>query len=132
MNKQHAAPPPLSGGSSLLVIFAVLCLTVFALLALSTAQADTRLAEASAQAVADYYAADAAAEELYARLRLGELPDGVTHSGQTYSYTCVISDTQQLQVTLLEQGGTWSVLQWQAVSTVEWIPDDDLPVWAGE
>lgn len=30
---------PVIGGSSLLVIFAVLCLTVFALLGLSTAQA---------------------------------------------------------------------------------------------
>ena len=50
--------PPAVGGVSLLVAFAVLCLTVFALLALATVQADARLAGASAQAVADYYAAD--------------------------------------------------------------------------
>ena len=45
---------PAAGGTSLLVVFAVLCLTVFALLSLATVQADERLAMASAQAVKDY------------------------------------------------------------------------------
>ena len=49
---------PIVGGSSLLVIFAVLCLTVFALLGLSTVQAGGRLSEASAEAVSAYYAGD--------------------------------------------------------------------------
>ena len=66
--------PPAVGGVSLLVAFAVLCLTVFALLALATVQADARLAGASAQAVADYYAADCQAQETLARLRAGERP----------------------------------------------------------
>ena len=47
--KRFAAPAV--GGSSLLVIFAVLCLTVFALLGLSTVRADGRLSDASAKAV---------------------------------------------------------------------------------
>ena len=38
-------PAPMVGGSSLLVIFAVLCLTVFAMLSLTQAQADRRLPE---------------------------------------------------------------------------------------
>ena len=46
--------PPAVGGVSLLVVFAVLCLTVFALLSLTTVRADVRLADASAQAVSDY------------------------------------------------------------------------------
>ena len=55
--------PPAVGGVSLLVVFAVLCLTVFALLSLSTVRADARLSEASAQSVADYYAADCEAQK---------------------------------------------------------------------
>ena len=39
--------PTVVGGSSLLVIFAVLCLTVFAVLSLTQAQADRRLAQNS-------------------------------------------------------------------------------------
>ena len=50
MARKQSFPIPAVGGSSLLVIFAVLCLTVFALLGLSTVQADIRLADASARA----------------------------------------------------------------------------------
>ncbi|MDE6259259.1 MAG: hypothetical protein K2M42_00085 [Oscillospiraceae bacterium] len=75
--KKEGMAPPALGGSSLLVAFAVLALTVFALLSLSTVRADVRLADASAQAVADYYAADCAAQEILARLRNGEAVEGV-------------------------------------------------------
>ena len=51
MDKKHRFSFPAVGGSSLLVIFAVLCLTVFALLGLSTVQAGQRLSNASAEAV---------------------------------------------------------------------------------
>lgn len=129
--RKRPAPPPMSGGSSLLVIFAVLCLTVFALLTLSTVQADSRLADAGVQAVEDYYVADAAAEEIYARLRLGELPDGVSQSGENYTYVCPISQTQELKVSLRNDDGDWTVVQWQAVSIVVWQPEDSIPVWDG-
>ena len=36
---------PVTGGSSLLVIFAVLALTIFAILSISTVKADQKLAE---------------------------------------------------------------------------------------
>ena len=52
-DKGSFAPPAL-GGISLLVVFAVLCLTVFALLSLSTVRADERRSDASAQAVTNY------------------------------------------------------------------------------
>ena len=48
MKRNHSISTPTVGGSSLLVIFAVLCLTVFALLSLSTVQAEKRMADASA------------------------------------------------------------------------------------
>ncbi len=50
--------PPMVGGSSLLIIFAVLCLTVLAMLSLSTARNNDQLSRASADSVAAYYAAD--------------------------------------------------------------------------
>ena len=53
--KSRSLSPPAVGGSSLLVIFSVLCLTVFALLSISTVQADRRLALASAETVKAYY-----------------------------------------------------------------------------
>lgn len=130
--------PPAVGGVSLLVVFAVLCLTVFALLSLTTVRADVRLADASAQAVSDYYAADCQAQEILARLRAGETPDGVTWSspmegGETeYSYTVFISNTQELQVEVLVwPDGRWSVQRWQAAAAGGWEIDEGLEVWDG-
>ena len=129
--KKSSISFPAVGGSSLLVIFAVLCLTVFALLCLSTVQAGARLSAASAAAVEGYYQADCQAEEILARLRAGEVPEGVSAHGDTYQYECEISDTQALVVEVQVQDGTYSVLRWQAVSTVDWEADDALQVWDG-
>lgn len=141
MNKRSA---PTVGASSLLVIFAVLCLTVFAMLSLSTVQADKRLSDRSAAAALGYYGADTAAEEMFARLRAGELPDGVTVTtytaakdgaaiqGSVYSYTCAISETQAIRVELAQQDGVWTVLRWQAVSTTEWEANDSIDIWDGD
>lgn len=120
---------PMIGGSSLLVIFAVLCLTVFALLGFSTVQANKRLADISAQAVSDYYQADSQAEELLARLRAGEIPEGVQKNGDTYFYHCTISPTQMLLIQVEEN--SWNILRWQAVSTVQWQADESLNLWNG-
>lgn len=127
--------PPALGGSSLLVVFAVLSLTVFALLSLSTVRADGRLGDASAQGVADYYAADCQAQEILARLRQGEVPPGVEAGpGEgEYSFACPIESSQQLlQVQVRVEGGTYTVLRWQAIPAARWETDDHIEVWQSE
>ena len=123
--------PPMVGGASLLVIFAVLTLTVFALLSLSTALANDRLSSAAAQAVYDYYQADCQAEALLAQLRQGRQPPGVARQGDVFAYSCPISDTQTLLVEVRLDGDTYTILRWQAVSTAPWQPDDSLNLWDG-
>jgi len=127
---RKGAFPPI-GVSSLMVIFSVLCLTVFALLAVSTVQADRRLSETAAEAVEGYYHADYEAEELLARLRCGERPAGVTEANGVFSYTCPISETQTLVVEVAVEGTNYNILRWQAVSTADWQAGDQLPVWQG-
>ena len=130
MNKQsQKISVPVIGASSLLVIFAVLCMTVFSLLGLSTVRADQRLSDIRAQAVADYYAADCRAEEILAQLRSGQIPEGVRIQNNCYQYTCPISSTQELQVEV--RSGDWEILRWKAVSTVSWQADDSITVWDG-
>lgn len=124
---------PVVGGSSLLVIFAVLCLTVLAMLSLSTARSSAELSRASADAAAAYYEADARAEEILARLRGGETPEGVTSGGDgTYQYEVPISQTQALSVCVRAAEDGWTVLRWKAVSTAQWTPDESIEVWDGE
>ena len=108
-------PAPMVGGSSLLVIFAVLCLTVFAMLSLTQAQADRRLAQ-----------------EILSQLRAGERPDGVTAEGEgVFSYACPISDAQTLEVRVRLTGESHEILAWQAVFTADWQADEDLDLWDG-
>lgn len=130
MSKREA--PPAVGGSSLLVIFAVLCLTIFALLSLSTVQADWRMASASSEAVKNYYEADTAAEQILALLRQGSIPiEGVGKEGDVYRYQCEVSDVQALYVEVRITEETYEVLRWQLVSTTQWEADDSLSLWDG-
>lgn len=137
-NKKRPAPPAV-GGSSLLTVFAVLALTVFALLSLSTVKADVRLADFAAKAVSDYYAADCKAQEVLARLRNGQTPEDVELTamlqeggGTDYYYTVPISDTQELQVEVLLDGEKYEILRWQAAPSVEWEGSDGFIIWDGE
>ena len=123
--------PAVVGGSSLLVIFAVLCLVVFALLSVSTVQADERLSQASAETVSAYYQADCRAEEILAQLRSGEMPEGVVQDGTGYHYQCPVTENQVLQVTVMLTGDSYEVLQWQTVSVTQWNDTGTPAVWDG-
>ena len=124
--KQQTSRSPMVGGTSLITIFAVLCLIVFTLLTLSTVVASRDLAERSHDAVAAYYAADsqaeqifAQAEQIFAQLRAGVIPADVTVEGNRYCYTCPISDTQFLSVELVQENGDWNVIAWRTCSTIQ-------------
>lgn len=132
MRKKEGISIPAVGAGSLLAAFAVLCLTVLAMLSLSTVQAEDRLAAASAQSVAEFYAADFQAEQIFSRLRRGELPEEVQQDGSIYTYQCPISEEQYLQVILEKQNSDWQVLCWQAVTREDTGETEPLPVWQGE
>lgn len=131
MDNKHQFSIPAIGGSSLLTVFAVLCLTVFALLSLSTVRAEQRLSETAAEAVTAWYQADSQAQEIFARLRGGETVPGVRVDNDTFSYTCPISHSQTLAVTLRRDGEQWHILGWKAVAP-EQTGEETIPVWNGE
>ena len=129
--KKDAISIPAVGGSSLLVVFCVLCLTVFALLSLSTVQAEKRLSDKAAQAVEDYYRADLEAETIFARLRAGETVPDVMVTDDLYRYQCHVSENQTLLVELQKDEDQWTVLCWQTVTGQD-VLDQSLPVWDGK
>jgi len=132
MGERKGFSVPAVGGSSLLTVFGILCLTVFALLSLSTVLSDKRLSDSSIAAVENYYAADVRAEEILAQIRQGDVPEEVSVEGRTYSYTCPISETQDLSVVVrAEEDGSYTILSWEAVSTLVWESDSGLDVWDG-
>lgn len=127
MKQERKTPPPI-GAASLFTSFAVLLLTMLALLSLSQARSDRRLAEKTAAAVQDVYAADLEAQRIFAKLKNGEIPEAVTEERGIWCYGVPVSRYQTLSVEI--DAATGSVLRWQMISHPE-APNDNLAVWAG-
>lgn len=126
--KKKSFPISPVGAGSLLAAFAILCLTVFALLSLTTAHQEQRLSDSAHRAVTGYYEADYQAQEIFARLRAGQLPPQVTLEDGQYTYQIPISQYNRLEVALKETDALWHILRWQLVAET---PEEDqtLEVW---
>lgn len=129
-----------SGAVSLVMIFAVLCLTVFSVLTLSTATGESRLAQATAQHTADYYAADAQATAIAAQLRQGSREpeiEGIpivyedASDGQRAIFSVPAGQNQALSVVLLLQNQSYAILKWELTYSGDWQADQSIAVWDG-
>ena len=131
-----------SGAVSLVMIFCVLCLAVFSVLTLATADRERNLAELTAQSAAEYYAADCQAVEIVAALRNGdtvpedveikhiisEYPDGPVEEAD---FSVPINDDLALDVAVQLRGETCEILCWQTIYTGEWEIDESMDIWDG-
>ena len=133
------------GGASLVLIFSILCLAIFSVLALSSANREKTLTDRLKASTEAYYAADSRAVEIEVKLRealaRGETPseiDGVTVTAQddTYTYACPIDERRTLAVVLKAARNqlpvTLQTLQWCEISTADWTPQEELDVWKGD
>lgn len=123
-----------SGAVSLVMIFCVLCLAVFSVLTLATADRESRLSEMTARSAAEYYQADHDATVIAAALCSGgQLPAGVdvAWDGDTASFCLPVGDSLGLDVAISVHGGACEILRWQTVYTGDWAPDDFLQLWDG-
>ena len=120
------------GGSSLLVIFAVLVLTVLAVMGISAVTAETRLVQQTGQAIEDYYEADCQAEMVLAALRQGDVPGNVEERDGVYWYTCKISQYRNLEAAVSVTDDGFMIRRWQTVAADTWEPDERMQVWDGE
>lgn len=122
MRREKRSVPFLNiGSSSLLMVFLVLCLVVFAVLTLTGAQGDYRFSQRLGERRTRYYTACNRAEETIAGLwETGVLPELT----EPYSFQIPVDDRQALRVVLEpdEEDG-YAVTVWQTVSTEEWIPE---------
>lgn len=137
-SKRKRLSPPAVGGSSLLVIFAVLCLVTFALLAISSAMADKGLSDRSLATVEANYLADAEAEDTLAQLRKGDVPEGVTvedvEGGKRAFWTTPASKSVDLEVSVLFRGGLgsdYTIESWRFRPNVQADLNQDVDVFDG-
>ncbi|MCL2151523.1 MAG: hypothetical protein FWH57_00960 [Oscillospiraceae bacterium] len=131
------------GSASLVLVFAVLCLTVFSLITFVVAGNDKALTDAEAKLVAGYYEADAFAENIVAEI-VGDddIPDSVGGIDITYeqdfstgekiaSFVCPISSRKELYVSVALSGESYDILSWRMFDIGQWAVDDKLNVWQG-
>lgn len=134
------------GVVSLIMIFVVFLLVSLAVLSLTTASANARMADKSLSMQSAYYEADANAQETLAQIdgvlrasgpdpsALEALNRGVTYDPETgvIAFDTEISDTATLKSELRVEGDSVSVIRWQTVPDGEWQTDSDTKnLWKG-
>ncbi len=141
------------GTSSLILIFIILCLTVFGLLSLSSAGSDWKLARKNAESIRGYYEADSHAVEFVAMVE-----EALAHSSQTAGdeeYRRLVKEElgsfyqeetgivrtdikmpygQMLRIELeldREEEAGYRILAWNVYHSMDYEIDQSIPVWTG-
>jgi len=131
------------GSASVILVFSVLCLTVFSLITLVVAGNSKALADAEKKLVLGYYEADTLAEQIVAEIvQAGFVSDNIRdieimsefdfETGEETAYfICPISGQKELYVRLTFNGHTCDILSWRMRDIGDWVVDDSLNVWQG-
>lgn len=143
------------GGSSLILIFIVLCLATFGLLSLTSAGNDWNLADKNAKAVQEYYRADGQGEEF---LRMVDQTLLLTLKDQTDMAACQAELKQELGEYYDEETGMiiteiamahgqalhielavncdrekrYEIMNWKVINLEDYEIDRSMPVWTGK
>lgn len=157
-NKKNRSAAMNVGGAIVIVIFVVLCLTIFGLLSFTTAYADKKLADRNLASISQYYSADSKAEEILAQLysSLNENPNAdvntvvsgldvvekyedengaigvlyVVHVNDVHSIKCDVVFYMDTQTNVLH----YNVKTWNVVITGDLVYGDEFydDIWTGE
>ena len=142
------------GYVSVMLIFAVICLTIFAVLSFKAAISTDSFNERSGEFMRQYYAADTSAKKTLSMLNdcafkakssgffeeefteSAQNIEGVsvrpTQSGLSVSYSVAINEGQELLVNIVfDQNGEYSIEQWKSSNIYEENSDSHLGVWDG-
>ena len=132
------------GSASIILIFAVLCLTVFTLIAFVVSGNEKALVDSEVRLVTNYYNADARAESILGEILKSDIkPDVVDDIEIDYwfdfdsgsdmaSYSCPLADDNELYVSLALTDDSYRILSWKLRNTGDWVFNDSLDLWTGE
>jgi archaellum component FlaF (FlaF/FlaG flagellin family) len=135
------------GITTIAVIFVVVCITIFAVLSLSTAMQEERLSEKYADSVSAYWKTDNECTEVTNEfyelwssnaditeydLLCTELGADLesTSDGITISFNKSIDESNALAITL-SIGDEFTVTKWQQEYSASWEADTSMGVWQG-
>jgi hypothetical protein len=138
------------GSASIVLVFAVLCLTIFSLITFIVARNSKALVDAEAELVIGYYEADVEAERILAELVDSpiipwsirgvfihiEQDNFSTYDIVNFSVPIYLTNannvrsvsTMELFVRVAIIEDTYNILSWRMFDTANWTPDDGLNV----
>ena len=126
------------GSASIVLVFTVLCMTIFTVISLVPALIGQTLIESEVELVQSFYAADTLAEQTLAEILASPtVPESVlgvaitSGQGGRVSFTIPIAQTKMLYVAVRIEGEHYEILTWQMYETRYWEADDDWGVWLG-
>ena len=130
------------GSSTLIMIFALLCLVVFSLLAYNTALNEKNLALKISNETKAYYEADYKATKIKNKIEnnitngksIASLVDyEKNRNGSNYiGYSVKIDENKKLSVELRRSGSNLKVVKWTEVNEASENYNNKLDVWGGE
>ena len=109
--KEAGAQKMSVGGASLIMIFSILCLTIFAALSMTTALAEKAAAQRYADTTSEYYTADAKAREFAIAFAKVSMNAGGSHIS-------VIMEK--------DAAGRLKIVSFTQEENSEWIADDKI------
>ena len=133
------------GSASIIMVFAILCLTIFSVLSFTTSNTDLRLSQRASKSIEDYYNAEYRAEDkilLIAQqlkkdgnldsLRLQSGETNLNSSSFSIQFTEPVDDRRMLLVELtFDNDHNISITRWNLLAANDWIPDNSMEVWSG-
>ena len=129
---------PGHGVVSIILVFTVLCLSMFSVITFSQASADKALADAAARMSLGYYEADTLAERVLAQLRSADCYYGlilgvdvsVTNLGGIYEvyFSIPVTEEKELVVEAVIREDDCEILVWKMRDTNTWTPDLEHPL----
>lgn len=126
------------GSASLVMVFAVLSLTIFAVLSLLTSNNEFKLANKLAISIENYYGADYTAcgmlSDIEKNIENNEPIniDGVILENNISTFLVPIDEGQSLRVSADFQNNDIKILSWQVINTIPQNYDNSLNIWTGE
>ena len=132
------------GSASMVLVFAVLCLTIFSLITFVVANNERSIVEAKVNLVTGYYEADALAEKILVDILTADTIPSSSHGIEILSrwdeelgvdttyYYCPVSPIKALYVNLVIRDDSFDILSWRMRDTDIWTFDDSINVWSGD
>ncbi|MCL2840038.1 MAG: hypothetical protein FWE05_04615 [Defluviitaleaceae bacterium] len=131
------------GSASIVLVFAVLGLTIFATISYISALTDQVLIDSEVESVVAFYTADAQAELIVAEILSAEITPEYVNGieitsywdwdliAELVSFAYPVTETRLLYVVIAIGLDSYEIITWRMYNTWEWEADTRLNVWQG-